>query len=68
MSVVYTNTTEVCPVTGVPTTLRLGALKVLVDDALPENGYVTLDPQTLIVARNVYTALQRGIEEGTSSG
>lgn len=68
MTTIYNGTAEVCPVTGMPTTLRLGALKVLVDDALPENGYVSLDRHTLVVARNVYNALRRGLEEGTSHG
>lgn len=62
MTTIYSGTTEVCPVTGMPTTLLLGALKVLVDDAIPENGYVTLDPHTVVVARNVYNALLRGLE------
>ena len=52
----------VCPVTGMPVTLRMGSLKVLVDDALPENGYQQVSPTVLIVARNIYSALRREIE------
>jgi len=52
----------VCPVTGMPVTLRMGGIKVLVDDALPENKYIQASPTMLIVARNIYSALQREIE------
>lgn len=62
MSIGHSGTTEVCPVTGIPAALRFGGRKVLVDDALPENGYVTLDLHTVVVARNVYNALLRGLE------
>lgn len=52
---------EVCPVTGIPTTLRLGRLKVFVDDALPDNTHVPVGEETIVVARNIYTALQREV-------
>jgi hypothetical protein len=40
----------------------MGGIKVLVDDALPENKYIQASPTMLIVARNIYSALQREIE------